>query len=190
MVPEVSSAPNWTSIVSAVASSASAAVVLLGAFLARRYVTRATATVEAAASSWRSGVVIHVRPCIQSSGLARFRLEQRDDMGPRVIVTEQQVYDGEFMEGEVAEVTAFEQHTLVDPGESITDSLTILFSAPKAVTVGWSVNCSFAVRRRLHRRAGRNAYWWWATGTFVPRPLEPPRPAPAAASGTLIARRP
>jgi len=41
---------DWDSIVSAVATSTSTVVLLVGAFLARRYVTRVTVTVEASGS--------------------------------------------------------------------------------------------------------------------------------------------
>jgi len=105
------------STVSAVATSASTVVLLVGAFLARRYVTRVTATVEASGFTRPDGVLIIVRPCIQSAGLSPLVINQDVDTAADVTVSERQWRGEDFETGE------------------------------KAVTLGWKIVFTFAIKR-------------------------------------------
>ena len=131
---------DWASIVSALATSASTVVLLVGAFLARRYVTRVTATVEASGFTRPDGVLSIVRPCIQSAGLSRLVINQDVDTAVDVTVSEQQWWGEDFETGEKVHLQAFggieEEKTIVDPGEVIADSLIFFVSSATAVTLG------------------------------------------------------
>ncbi len=159
----------WTSVVSAVAGALSALVLSLGALVAQRYLTRATASVEAAVFETPTGLALHVQPCIQSLGLTRLRLDRSDTMAPMVSVVEHQVRIGGIVIGDPAAQGAFETDTLVDPGETLSDSLVFRLDAPTWVTLGWRVEFTFATERRWQRDEAQK-YWFWTATTFVPAP--------------------
>jgi hypothetical protein len=141
----------------------SAVVLLLGAYFGRRYLVRATASVDATVSIWRENAVIHVRPSIQSSGLAKMTVT-RSDGTPVVTVRELMSGPDSFEIGEVVDQTPFDEGEELAPGEAVTDSLLFVFRPPKNATLGWSVEFSFEVTRWPRHR------WYWTAKTFVPAP--------------------
>ena len=106
---------------------------------------------------------------IQSSGLTRLKLNRETLAAPLVTVTEKQFRRGDFDTGESAELPAFEADDLIDPGETITDSLTFVFSLPTEVTLGWTADFTFAVKRPLRRKTGAKGYWWWSATPCLSR---------------------
>lgn len=172
---------GWTSVVSAAAGLMSALVLSLGAVVAQRYLTRATASVDAAVFETPSGLALHVQPSIQSLGLARLRLDRSEEMAPTVSVLEHQVRSGGLLVGDPACQSAFETDTVVDPGETLSDSLVFRLDSPTWVTLGWRVQFTFATERRWQRDDAQK-YWFWTATTFVPAP--PPQ-GPSFLSGKL-----
>ena len=171
-----SSSPDWATIVGAIGGAVSALVLVLGAVFAQRYAKRASAAVEATVFARLGGLALHVRPCIQSSGLVRLVLDHGAETAPTVSVVEHQFRGGEYVVGEAASRTTFKGDDVVDPGETVTDSEIFLVSEPAEGTLGWRVRFVFTSRRWPSCRG----YWWWAATTFVPVPR------PLAVAGTSV----
>ena len=159
----------WTSVLSAVAATVSAFVLALGATVAQRYLTRATASVDAAVFATPAGLALHVQPCIQSFGLTRLKLDRSDATAPMVSVVEHQVRASGLVVGDPASQGAFETDSVVDPGETLTDSLVFRLDSLSWVTLGWRVQFTFASERRWQVDAAKK-YWFWTATTFVPAP--------------------
>ena len=62
---------------------------------------------------------------------------------------------------------AFVQDEVVDPGETISDSVYFLMSPQVAATLGWRVRFRFSVKKQ--RGHGE---WVYVAATFVPTPFD------------------
>jgi hypothetical protein len=163
---------HWVAILSAVAAVLSAGVLLAGAWFARLYLLRVTARVEATCHPLPNGLLLHVRPSIRSAGLTRTLLLNGEDERPLVSVAEHRLSDSKnissgLVVGTLVSQPAFVQDEVVDPGETISDSVYFLMSPQVAATLGWRVRFRFSVKKQ--RGHGE---WVYVAATFVPTPFD------------------
>jgi hypothetical protein len=163
---------HWVAILSAVAAVLSAVVLLAGAWFARLYLLRVTARVEASCHPLPNGLLLHVRPSIRSAGLTRTLLLSGENKRPLVSVAEHRLSDSKnissgLVVGNLASQPAFVEDEVVDPGETISDSVYFLMAPQVAATLGWRVRFRFSVKKR--RGHGE---WVYVAATFVPTPLD------------------
>jgi hypothetical protein len=164
--PAGSSEPTWTDILSASSGALSALVLIIGAVLAQRYLTRGNAAVEATVFRYAGGLGLRVKPVIQSLGFAPLRLVHNDaDFAPVVGVAEYRT-DGAAGPPQEIRRETFQGDDLVGPGETISSSEIFLVPPPEPATLGWQVIFEVGVRKRFHRKM----YWRWIATTFVPVP--------------------
>lgn len=173
--PAGSSQPAWTDILSASSGALSALVLIIGAVLAQRYLTRGNAAVEATVFTHAGGLGLHVKPVIQSLGFAALRLVHNDpDFAPVVSVAEYRTDGAAGPPHEILRET-FRGDDLVGPGETISSSEIFLVPPPEPATLGWQVIFVVGVRKRFRRKM----YWRWIATTFVPVPEDSAISAPS-----------
>jgi hypothetical protein len=168
---------HWAAVLSAAAAIASAMVLLTGALLAQRYALRVTAVVDAKCHTLPSGLLLHVRPTIRSAGFIRLELSRNDHPGPVVSVAEHRLPSSRdlssgLLVGDAATQDAFTEDEVIDPGETISDSLYFLMPREVAATLGWRVHFTF----RVSKRWPWHGAWDYVAATFVPTPADVEEP--------------
>ncbi len=163
---------HWAAVLAAAAAVLSAVVLLAGAWFARLYLLRVTARVEASCHRLPNGLLLHVRPSIRSAGLTRALLLNGEDKCPLVSVAEHRLSDSKnissgLVVGNLVSQPAFVEDEVVDPGETISDSVYFLMSPQVAATLGWRVRFRFSVKKQ--RGDGE---WVYVAATFVPTPID------------------
>lgn len=175
---------NWA-IVEALGSAVTGGVALAGAAFASRYLKRANATVEANYFSRPAGGGLDVKHCIQSSSLVRLRLDYSEERyAPHLLVTPVELVNGEEGPRRALRKACYggDQH-LLDPGETVAGSETVLVPAVDRALLGWRVEFVFTVRLRRRKlemtmKARPPTFkvqflrrrWYWTAETFVPAP--------------------
>jgi hypothetical protein len=162
---------HWAAILAATGAIISAVVLVVGAWVARLYLLRVTAQVDATCHPLPNGLLLHVRVQIRSTGLTRLHLLSGDDQRPTVSVAEHRLGDSKRLSsglilGTRVSQPAFVNDEVLDPGETISDSVYFLVPPQVAATLGWRVHFTFSLKKQ--RGEGE---WVYVAATFVPHQL-------------------
>ena len=155
---------HWLTIVTGLASLATAAGVATGAVLAVLYGRKASVSVTACPHMTPSGIVIAARPIVKAVGL--FRVKFHATKGVTVQLTEVYIEGGELKEGRTWTKTGAFDQQYVDAGEELPTTVVFPPVSPPGSVIGWLVYLKIAAPTRLAKF--RSA--WWRDQVFVARP--------------------
>ena len=166
---------HWAAVLAAAAAVLSAVVLLAGAWFARLYLLRVTARVEASCHRLPNGLLLHVRPSIRSAGLTRALLLNGEHKCPLVSVAEHRLSDSKNISsgsrsrqsGVTARIPSSEDE-VVDPGETISDSVYFLMSPQVAA----NLRMAGALFRFSVKKQRGDGEWVYVAATFVPTPID------------------
>jgi hypothetical protein len=155
---------HWLTIVTGLASLATAAGVVTGAVLAVLYGRKASVSITASPHVTPAGVVVAVRPLVKAVGI--FRVKFHASEGAVVRLTEVYTQKGELKEGRSWTLTGAFDQQYVDSGEELPTTVVFPPMNPPASVIGWLVYLKIAAPTRLTKF--RSA--WWMDQVFVPHP--------------------